>query len=181
LTAEILTPNRCSVHLREYDYAQPGVYFVTICAFERRKLFGKLVDFEVELSPVGRIVKDCWSSIPSMLSFVELDVLTIMPDHLHAILWIQNDRYQGEVAHPMRPPSSSGSLGRIINFFKGACTRTLKRNSLCSAERLWQRNYHEHVVRNQEDLDRIREYILDNPVRSYLKLQDGRSNGAPLQ
>jgi putative transposase len=175
LTAEILTPNRCSVRLREYDYAQPGVYFVTICAFERRKLFGRLVEFEVELSPVGRIVKDCWSSIPSMLSFVELDVVTIMPDHLHAILWIQNDRYRGSSS------SDSGSLGRIINFFKGACTRTLKRDSSCNIERLWQRNYHEHVVRNQEDLDRIREYILDNPVRSYLKLQDGRSNGAPLQ
>jgi putative transposase len=170
--------NRQTARLRDYDYTQSGAYFVTICAFERQKLFGRLIDCEIELSPIGNIVRDCWRSMPNMLLFVELDVFMIMPDHIHAIVWILNDQASCRKTDIRR---GSGSLGRVVNFFKGACTRTLKRTIPARSANLWQRNYYEHVVRNQQDLDRIREYILENPLRLFLKQMDGRSNGAPLQ
>jgi len=171
--------NRRLNRLLGYDYRQTGLYFVTLCTFQRQHHFGKLVAQEIELSPIGKIVRDRWLAIADLNAHVDLDVFTIMPNHIHGIIWIDNDAafstnkfapYTSHRAH-------SGSLGRIISSFKGACSRRVKMESPLVKIELWQRNYYDHIVRNEADLLRIRDYILNNPTELFLK----RTEGSPRE
>ena len=132
-------PKRRPTRILGYDYRQSGAYFVTLCTFRRKQLFGRLVDQDIHLSPIGQIVKDRWLAIAVESSHVDLDFFTIMPDHIHGILWIHNDRCFSdcENAHQMNRRIRSASLGRIINSFKGACTRRVRRAFPLSKIGLW--------------------------------------------
>lgn len=158
--------HRRSIRLRGYDYGQPGRYFVTICVQGRGCLFGDVVNGEVRLSKAGVVVESWWGTIPRRFPGVTLDAYVVMPNHLHGIVMIEsNDRWDSVAENKRRV-----SLPRIVQWFKSATTSDYQRGVISDgwepiAGRLWQRNYYEHVVRDEADLKRIREYIAENPAR----------------
>jgi putative transposase len=148
--------HRRSPRLKGYDYRQPGAYFVTVCAHDRMCIFGAIEQMKMRLSAIGQIVASCWKQIPQHFS-VLLDEWVMMPNHMHGIILMGDDP---DVVGMVKPP-----LGLIIGTFKSAATKRVnewrgERNSP-----LWQRNFYEHVLRNDADLGRVRQYIVDNPIR----------------
>jgi putative transposase len=173
--------HRRSVRLKGHDYAQPGAYFVTVCTRDRECLLGETVDREMQLNEAGKIARRCWEDIRSHFPHVALDAQIIMPNHVHGIIVITEFRRgeasdsRGALNTGMGVPDASplqqrpngtqpGSLSAIVQNFKSISTR--KMNAARGAPRvpLWQRNYYEHVIRSDEELNAIREYILANPV-----------------
>ena len=166
--------NRRSIRLRGYDYSQAGVYFVTICTHNRRSeksfapyLFGEIVDGEMVLNDVGRLVAKCWRDIPAHFPHVELDEFIVMPNHVHGILLIANCR-----GTACRAPTGErfgkpigGSLPTIVRSFKSAATKRINERRNEPGMKFWQRNYYEHIIRNEGELSDIREYIVNNPLK----------------
>jgi REP element-mobilizing transposase RayT len=154
--------HRHSIRLREYDYSSSGAYFITICAFQRECLFGEVVDGEMRLNEVGKIVREEWLNTAVMRPDVYLDVYVIMPNHFHTVIFVHDD-IGAHSSAPLR--RQSGSIGSIVAGFKSAATKrinALRDNPGCP---VWQRNYYEHVIRNENDLATIRQYIADNPLK----------------
>ena len=194
-----------STRLRDWDYASPGWYFVTICArgtaavedphdrdhVETRHVaslptslpFGEIVNGEMCLSPIGEIAKTFWLEIPDHHPHVCLDESVVMPNHIHGIVIIEHrpdavetrqvapprksqPRNRGNTFGPLKP----GSLQAIVHSYKAAVTRWCNTNGYTSFK--WQSRFHEHIIRNQESLRRIREYCANNPR----KWQEDRVN-----
>jgi REP element-mobilizing transposase RayT len=140
---------------------------VTICTFKRRCLLGKLIGNEIKLSSIGTIVENCWRAIPAVNQNAELDAFVVMPNHLHGIIWIEPNTPntdENKIHDACHPNAMSGSLGRTINLFKGACTRVLNEKPVLQNKRLWQRGYYEHIIRDEQDLFRVRNYVMQNPI-----------------
>jgi len=161
--------NRRSVRLKEYGYVQAGAYFVTICTCNRDCLLGEVVDGEMRLNEYGEIVRDEWIKTSSVRANVLLDVFVIMPNHIHGIIILTDDvettrRSMENVGAPwwVARPMQSGSIGAIIGQFKPVATKRINVRRGTPGLPVWQRNYYERVLREGE-LDRIREYIQNNP------------------
>jgi REP element-mobilizing transposase RayT len=180
--------HRRSIRLPGYDYGQQGMYFVTICTENRELLFGEIVGGEMRLSERARIVDGCWQAIPAHFRHVELDEFQIMPNHIHGILAIaQRSENEPSVvgaqhAAPLQrnmisPNIHPGSLAAIIRSFKSAVTSRVNLLRQTPGAPLWQRNYHEHAIRNENDLHRIREYIQTNPLRWELDRENPKRQG----
>jgi putative transposase len=161
--------HRKSIRLKGYDYAQSGGYYVTLVAFRRECLFGEIVEGKVHPSPLGKIVDECWRSIPEHFPNVELDAYVVMPNHIHGIIIIFDGRgtiYRAPTHHtPIierfgKP--TVGSLPTIVRTFKSAVTRRAERE--LNSGNIWQRNYFEHIIHDQTDWERITAYIADNPL-----------------
>jgi putative transposase len=150
--------HRRSLRLRGYDYAQAGAYFLTICTSDRALLFGYVTDQVVELTETGRIVVEEWERTLAVRPNVDLDAFIVMPDHLHGIIVAtrRDDEASTPAAHGLH--SSARTIGAIVRGFKAAVVRRV-------GAPIWQRNYYEHTIRGDADLDRIRQYILGNPGR----------------
>ena len=172
-----LVHHRRSIRLKGYDYAQPGAYFITFCTFGREHFLGEIRNGEMSLSEIGEIVKQEWLRTPTIRSNVELDEFVVMPDHFHGIIILHAER-NGEheqdsscggelqfapTVTPFRSPSKT--IGAIIRGFKAAVTKRANELRKTPGLPLWQRNYYEHIIRDQMELDRIREYILLNPAK----------------
>ena len=155
-----LGPRRRSIRLQGYDYSRPGVYFVTIVTQGRLCLFGEVVDGQMVLNDAGRIVVDAWEWLGVRHGYVDLDAYVVMPNHLHGIIVI-TDRGWG--CSEMAPSARRKSLGRLVGAFKTVSTNRVNAARGRPGDRLWQRNYYEHVVRNDAALERIRDYITGNP------------------
>jgi putative transposase len=138
--------HRRRLRLRYYDYASSGAYFVTVCTRDRRCTLGEAVQHRVLLSSVGEAVAACWIEIPIHHPSVQLDAFQVMPNHLHGILML------GVGAGYIRP------LQTVVGTFKAAVTRRVGRP-------IWQRSYYERVIRGEDELDALREYIEQNPLR----------------
>jgi putative transposase len=138
-------PERRSTRLATYDYASAGPYFITACALDRRCLFGVVIDDEMRASRLGKLVAACWAEIPRHFPTVVLDAFVVMPNHLHGILW------WGGAGHA--PP-----LHVVVGAFKSAASRAAGR-------RLWQRSFHDRVIRNEAELRVLRQYVIDNPLK----------------
>lgn len=153
---------RRSIRLPGYDYTKAAAYFVTMCTFQRKCAFAEIHNGQLRLSEIGRIAQECWVGIPSHFPHARLDAYVIMPNHIHGILMIADGPRRSAV--PRLRTVAPGSLGAIVRAFKAATTR---RATMMHGirEPLWQRNYYEHIVRSEESLQKIREYICDNPVR----------------
>jgi REP element-mobilizing transposase RayT len=157
-------PNRQSIRLQNYDYSSPGYYFVTVCTRNMNFYFGKTVDGEMYLSGIGMITRQCWLEIPVHYPHVQLDKFVIMPNHIHGIIIINDVRAQN--SEPLQNKYQyiiPRSLGCIIRGFKIGVTKWCRQNG--HPEFQWKRNYHDHVIRNDKDLNRIRKYIRDNPLK----------------
>ena len=159
---------RKSIRLKGYDYSQSGIYFVTSCSFDRLEIFGSVKYDRVELSAAGEIVQEEWWVTEKLRKRVLLDEFIIMPNHIHGILAISGDikTAGGRVApaSPVRSRLSPNSLGSIIGQFKSQCTKRIRKLLNKPNLSVWQRNYYEHIIRNDRELERIQKYIRLNPL-----------------
>jgi len=177
LTLEKKTMKRSSrphtLRLPDYDYTTPGGYFVTVCTDNRTCFFGNIVNGTMQLSDFGFIVQKVWVEIPLHFRQVNLDEFIVMPNHLHGILHL-NTVVEATHASPLQENGPvkrtlpSGSLGAIIGSFKAAASKQINVLNSISRESIWQRNYYEHIIRNESSLEKIREYICNNPLRWHL-------------
>ena len=152
---------RRSIRLKAYDYTQPGAYFVTTVTRGRRSVLGGIVNGEMLLNSTGRLAAGAWEWLATQYPYVELDRYVVMPNHLHGIIVITGTRRgDSRIAPAMRKP-----LGRLIGAFKTAATKKVNLAQNTSNQPLWQRNYYEHVIRSEAELDLVREYIINNPLR----------------
>ena len=154
--------HRRTVRLKDYDYSEEGAYFVTICAHNRECLFGNISDGRMQLSRIGKVVEDCWKWLGDQYDYVYLDEWVIMPNHLHGIIVITDEDLGGSRTAPTKEFKHK-PLGRLIGAFKTVSARRIKDMRKSATARVWQRNYYEHIVRNEKELIGIREYIVNNP------------------
>ncbi len=173
-----------SARCQNWDYTSNGYYFVTICAQNREYFFGDVVADEMQLSPVGKIVTEEWQKTAQIRSYIELDEWVIMPNHLHGIIIIKNQppplivetpRWgvsQQATFHPeetfQRNVSTKSrlkpkSLGSIIGQIKTACTKRIWEAGFDDFE--WQDRFYDHIIRDDESLHYIRQYIINNPLK----------------
>ncbi len=177
---------RRSIRLRDYDYSCAGEYFVTICTWQRECLFGEIVDSVMRLNDAGQMVKDSWRQILNHFSGVNIDQYVIMPNHFHGIVTIvgagsprpgaRDNRTVGAgsprpgLSDPKTeggetPPLRRATLGQVVGFFKYQSTKRINILRDNPGTPVWQRNYYERVIRDDRELDGIRQYIADNPAR----------------
>ena len=175
--------HRRSIRLRGWDYTWPGAYFVTICTHDGECLF--------EDPTLRQVVETMWQRIPRHFPHVRLDEFVVMPNHVHGIVWIvdnvgarhsrgpssptsaipsdepaQSKKQLSGNASPLRPRGVvPGSLGAVIGNFKSVTARRINRVRKTPGAPVWQRNYYEHIIRNERELNAIRQYIRDNPAR----------------
>ena len=140
----------------EYDYSQPGYYFITICTRNMIKCFGRVEKGKLIPSATGLVVNWHWQHIPSHYPMINLDEYQLMPNHLHGILSISKN-YQPASDLPRRKML----IPRVIGSFKKFASRQIR--SEINPDFHWQRSFYDHVIRNKESLEKIREYILSNP------------------
>ena len=166
-----LQHRRRSIRLREYDYAERGAYFVTIVTQDRSCLFGEIINDAMQLSGAGVAIQRWWFELKNKFATVETDEFVIMPNHLHGIVVITDTIVGADLrAGPVPEGAHTGApLPTIIQWFKTMTTNEYIRGVKTLGwpafrGRLWQRSYYEHVIRHEKSLNRIRQYILDNPA-----------------
>lgn len=215
-----MPPQHCkrkSCRLSGFDYAQAGLYFVTVVTQARECLFGEVIEGEAVLTPFGEMMRACWAEIPEHFPTVQLDTFVVMPNHLHGIVRIPvgathaspanvasadgspansspakaapgngvhgtpspakaatidaapvvcGPRSRATHASPLQGAAGPGrgSLGAIVGAFKSASARRINELRGTPGMVVWQRGFHDHIIRRAEALDRIRRYILDNPT-----------------
>ena len=161
-------PRRRSIRLQGFDYTQQGAFFVTICTENRGCLFGEIVNCGMRLNDAGRVALLVWEDIPVHFPHVELDATVVMPNHLHGVIVIASDPMRATHASPL-PPNGSGparcSIGAIVGSYKSAVSKRINLMRGTPGMTIWQRNYYEHVIRDEGSLTKIRQYIMDNPER----------------
>lgn len=172
--------HRRSIRLKGYDYSQAGLYFITICCQDRAYLFGNVVDGQMVLNDAGKIANDCWLEIPNHFPNAVLHEHIVMPNHIHGIIEIVvgaenfppdkigandtigvNDGNGANDYSPLRSPSKT--IGSIVRGFKIGVTKWMRQNT--DVLYIWQRNYYEHIIRNEQSYQNISEYIINNPVK----------------
>ena len=151
--------HRKSIRIKGYNYAQDGAYFVTICTHNRHRLFGDITT-EMVLNPFGIVVGDAWQNTSVIRPGILLDEFVIMPNHIHGIIIIRRGVLQYAPTPIFQSPSQT--IGAIIRGFKSSTTKQINQMRRKPGLPVWQRNYHEHIIRNEEELHRIREYIITN-------------------
>jgi len=153
-----------------YDYAQPGAYFVTLCIQQRECLFGEIESEEMVRSEAGAMVETWWRELHRKFPACSVDAFVVMPNHVHGVIVIHDLAGAGSHADPRHESAyTDASLPRIVQWFKTMTTNAYihgvdERGWPPFAGRLWQRNYYEQIVRDDVDLNRIREYIVNNPL-----------------
>ena len=173
---------RKSIRLPGYDYSQNGAYFVTICAHNRQCSFGDVIDGEMVLNEYGKIVVQCWWDLPNHYKNMELDCFIVMPNHFHGIIVIANIVRAGLKPAPthhgenminanniagagLKPARTHHGLPEYIRALKTFSSKQINKIRNATGIPVWQRNYHEHIIRNDNDLNQIREYIQNNPLQ----------------
>ncbi len=159
------THHRRSVRLKEYDYSQPGAYFVTICSWLRGFIFGEIINGKMELNEYGMVLEREWLHINNGRRNIDLDQFVVMPNHMHGILKINHkDLLQyAPVDNASRLPSQT--IGSMIRRYKSFTTRQINIIRNTPGMPVWQRNYFEHIIGNEIEMHNIRGYIRNNPVR----------------
>ena len=171
--------HRRSIRLKGYDYSQEGAYYVTIVTWRRDFLFGEIVNQEMMLSPYGEIVQKWWEEIPVHFSNVETGAFVIMPNHVHGVIYILDER-RGTVSvphdnvtqyalggetPPLRAFDGIPTLGQIVAYFKYQSTKEMNKvENTGTVTKFWQRNYYEHIIRDEKDLQNKTDYIESNPL-----------------
>ncbi len=184
LTKQIITVNfynpevhkRRSIRLQDYDYTQDGMYFITICCHQKLHYFGEVLNYEMHLNDLGEIAKEYWLAIPQHFPKVQLHEFVIMPNHIHGIIEfvgaknfspnIEKDHSienfnRAKDLTPLR--GTSKTIGSVVRGYKVGVTKWIRQNT--SITDIWQRNYFEHIIRNDNSFNTIREYIMTNPEK----------------
>ena len=177
-------PQRKSIRLKGYDYAQRGLYFITICTQHHKYLLGEIEDNKMNLNDVGRMVEKWYYELENKFLDIKCNEMVIMPNHIHFIIKnIGDTNESGEHICEHTSGEHTGSpLRQIIQWWK---TMTTNEYIYCVKnhgwkrfnKHVWQRNYYEHIIRNDEDYKRIAEYIINNPTNWHNdKLNMGQQN-----
>ncbi len=166
--------HRRSIRLRGYDYSQPGSYYVTICTQAKEHLFGHVVEGGMRRNEWGDYAARCWEWLAQQYPYVDLDEWILMPNHLHGIIVI-TDRGGGSRSAPgtngktgggsRTAPTRRKPLGGLVGAFKTVSTDRINERRGTPARLLWQRDFYDHIIRDDDELDKIREYIRTNPLR----------------
>ena len=162
--------HRYSIRLKGYNYSQEGAYFITICAQQKKCLFGTIKNAKIQLNNLGKVVAEEWRKTLALRDYLKLDAWVVMPNHFHGIIQIEkessvekesisSDKNIEKFGKPV-----SGSIPSIIRSFKSAVTKRFNEVRQTPGGKLWQRNYWEHVIRNETELKHFREYIINNPA-----------------
>lgn len=158
--------HRRSIRLQRFDYSQPGAYFVTLVAHNRHHLFGEINQNHLKLSLAGQCV-DAHIQRLDKSPWLQMNYWVVMPNHVHILCTLKQTPNQDEKENDWETPKFKGtrarSLGAIVQNLKSITARQIHKTSGNSENPVWQRNYYEHVVRDQEDFNRIVEYIQFNP------------------
>ena len=184
--------HRHSTRLKGYDYSRAGAYFLTVCTKDRKYVFGDIVDGKMQLNEAGQMVKESWVELNHKYKDITLDAFVIMPNHVHGIIVLTNDNV-GAVHEPPEKDSSKQqnnaicelpskrvihelplqkkierrnmAIPRIMGYFKMNSAKRINVLRNTPGISVWQRNYYEHVIRNEGSLERIREYIANNTLK----------------
>ena len=186
--------NRKLNRLRGYDYTQDGWYFITICAKNREHFFGKIINGKMYLSAIGKTTKKCWQEIPMHFLDTKLDAFIIMPNHIHGIIVIKNNIVVGNKNFCSKTAENetvgnkivgnknfcslqqrswqtkwARSLSSIVRGFKIGVTKWCRENNINNDDYYmqfsWQKSFYDHIIRNEKSLFKIREYIINNPLK----------------
>jgi len=136
-------PQRKNIRLKDYDYSSNGLYFITMCTKNRIQILGTIIDDNIALTKTGNIVKKYTNIIESKFDNIIIDEYIIMPNHIHIIIEIKETR--------------NITITRIIKQYKGCITKELGYS-------IWQKSYYEHIIRNEKEYYKIKEYIRNNII-----------------
>jgi putative transposase len=150
--------HRHSIRLPGYDYSRAGAYFVTFVTWQRENLLGHVDQGAVHLTPAGRIVQRGWLDLPRHYPHVALDEFCIMPNHVHAIIVLSDGDCAGDA------DARRHALPEIVRALKSWSARRINAIRHTTGLPVWQRNYYEHILRDQDEMDRARRYIQENPI-----------------
>jgi putative transposase len=133
---------------------------VTVCTRNRECIFGNVVDGSMVLNDAGRMVQSAWDALPTHFQHVELDQFVIMPNHIHGIIVLTD----GSVGAGLPRPYKKRTLGQMVAYLKYRSTKQINQHRDSPGVPLWQRNFYERIIRDEAELNRIREYIRNNPL-----------------
>ena len=161
--------HRSNIRLKDYDYSKAGIYFITICTKNLKCIFGDVVKGKMRLNEHGKILNKFWHKIPDHFAKAESDMLSVMPNHIHGTIMI-TDECRGGVTPPKSrdeetSPLQKRSLGQIVAYFKYQTTRSINQIRKTHGIPVWQRNYYDHIIRNGKELNQVRKYIMENPLK----------------
>ena len=180
--------HRRSLRLQHFDYTSAGVYFITICTNQRACIFGHMAAGATQPSDAGKIILSVWDEIPVHYPNVKTDGFVVMPNHIHGIIGINapaspaipplvGTRFTLRVQGPLRGIAPK-TIGEIVRAFKARCTHAINKSQSAQGISIWQRNYYEHIIRNENDLTAIREYITNNPLQWDLDTNNPHKTGS---
>jgi REP element-mobilizing transposase RayT len=164
-------PKRKSTRLGEYDYSRSGWYFITVCTKNRTKWFGDVVNGEMVLNAYGKIARDRWLWLARQYDYLKLDEFIVMPNHMHGIMVIENSIIRSSRDNPRVVPTVPmaiynrryNSLSKSVNAYKTTSSKLIHQDGLMDF--IWQRSFYDHIIRDEESLGSIREYIINNPMK----------------
>ena len=154
-----MVENRKPMRLKNFDYSQPGYYFITVCTKNKRNVLGEIREEKMRLNQYGEIVKECWLDLPEHYVNCKLDEFVVMHNHFHSII---------EITVPNGfQPFREGLLHGLSEMIRGFKTFSSKKiNQLGNTSKFqWQQSFYDRVIRNEEELSKVREYIANNPVK----------------
>ena len=178
--------NRRSIRLPDFDYSSPYCYYVTICTYRFRKIFGRVLDGVMLLSATGMVAHEEWDRSGEIRPELLLDEWVVMPDHIHGLVTItgsaahklsDEEKMQTGIPAPagfLSSPKKTRSLSSFVGGYKSIVTSRIRKQTKQPDLRVWQRNYYERIVRDEVELERFRNYIRNNP-----KIHHGRIPCAP--
>ena len=149
-----LIHHRHSIRIKNFDYSGPGAYFFTVVTMNRVVLFGEVIHGEMHLNEIGRIILSAWMDLPNHYLFLELGAFLVMPNHVHAVVILTEDARVGTGLRPA-PTVNRHGLPEIVRAFKSFSARRVNEYLGTPGHAVWQRNYYEGIIRDQEERDRI--------------------------
>ena len=163
-------PQRKQIRLRFVDYAVSNSYYVTICSFQKKCIFSQIEKDKVILSPLGNIIREEWEKTGEVREGILIEDYVIMPNHIHGILTFLDGKNPNEISSILQPLRSFGgseqnSLSVIIGQIKSIVTKRAQKE--LGIEQVWQRGFYDHIIRNEKDMIRIKDYIWTNPINWY--------------
>jgi REP element-mobilizing transposase RayT len=153
-----------TTRLQEYDYSSQGAYFITICTKNRECLLGEIRDRGMVLNDLGVIVLKCWHDLPKHYTNIILDEFVIMPNHIHGIIRIENVETGLKPVSTTTNRNKNHGLSEIVRALKTFSSRNINIIRQVSGTPVWQSRFYERVIRNEDELNKIREYIINNPL-----------------
>ena len=154
-----ILPRRSNLRLKNFDDSTAALYFLTICTSQRKTMLGAVCDGNLRPSAMGSIVSECWVELPYHYARLELVAFVVMPNHVHGLSARRDSEGAG-----LRPAPTTATLAEIVGVFKSFSSRRIHATNVSAPKKIWRRGFYDHVVRNHDECERIKRYILQNPA-----------------